>query len=108
MSRYRDADRCTGRTTRMLQALPEGGCIVVVHDSHFKPYVLDMLVRLRGRDFCKSVRLVSLEQAEGAVRGSRYPVFVDHHVSDFAFSQNRRVWEQYRKLLDCIQAGRVV
>lgn len=64
MIEYVDNQRGSGRTKRMVMSLPEGGCVVVIHESGFRLYLQHMIGDLRGGEFLKSVRIVPLADSE--------------------------------------------
>lgn len=71
----------TGKTKAMVEALPEGGSVVIVHNGQTADYVRRMIVDLRGRHVMLNTRVrtvASCDAAVGALLGVREPVFVDH------------------------------
>lgn len=84
-----DPFRGTGRTKRMVMQLPEDGCVVVAHNQDGLIYINHMINDLRGREFLKSVRLVSLPYVENLC-GLDLPIFVDHFVLEYAFDRHLR------------------
>lgn len=91
-----DPNRGTGRTKRMVMSLPEGGCIVVAHNFIGHEHIKRMIGDLRGGDFLKSVRLVTLDRVE-SLRGLDLPIFVDHFVVEYAWDRHLR--REYEMLL---------
>lgn len=83
--------RGTGRTTRQLAGLPDGGVYVVAHQpstQHCKALLVDVLGRRSD-----AVRFVTLEQVRhSALRGlSRTtPIDVDHHAWHVARCDERQ------------------
>lgn len=75
--------RQTGRTSRMIEALPEDGCFVVVWKMEHAQGLKRVLQKMRPEVDLKSVHFISAvsrEQVIEKVRGSRLPVYVDHIV----------------------------
>lgn len=78
-----DPYRGTGRTTRQLAALPDGGVYVVAH-PHLRPYVEGLLVDM-GRD-PSAVRVLPATTAAERLKGVPVgtPIAVDHYVWEAA------------------------
>jgi hypothetical protein len=104
MTDYADNQRGSGRTKRMVMSLPEGGCVVVIHENSFRDYLRHLIDDLRGGSFLKSVRIVPLADSERYLRGLRLPIFVDHYVSEYAFlhRRNSRIYHDYQWLMNYI------
>lgn len=74
-------ERGTGRTLRMVKALPPEGSIVVVHHPSMREYVRKMISDVHNRDVEASTLVISADNphiAERHLRGRVCPVFVDH------------------------------
>lgn len=99
--------RQTGKTKAMVEALPEGGSIVIVHNGAMADYVRRMIEDLRGGRIAlvTKVRTVATyDAAMGALTGVRLPVFLDH-----AFEEHARpvVKAVVAELMSGIAAGQL-
>ncbi|MFY9294006.1 MAG: hypothetical protein WAP03_25425 [Methylorubrum rhodinum] len=79
--------RGTGKTKAMVEGLPEGGSIVIVHHGASADYVRRMIRDLRGRhvEAATTVRAVTSRfEADRVLRGMHRRVFIDHAFEDCA------------------------
>lgn len=76
--------RRSGRTTRMLQQLPETGAIVVVPSVAHAARMERDIFNIRGSTVClvTKVAVVSGSPDLHQLRGVSLPIFVDHSVAD--------------------------
>lgn len=77
------AGRRTGRTYRTIEALPDGGTLVV-HAEAMRPYVREQL-RKQGRR-SDAIRVVNWRSVCGPLRGATGPMAIDHAVYDCAMA----------------------
>ena len=85
--------RRSGRTTRMIQALPEDTiCIVIAWHTPGKSEMQRLVHELRGAAFAQYVRFVTLAGQENCakLRGLHDPVWADHFVWEEASIETRR------------------
>jgi hypothetical protein len=92
---YKDDNRGTGRTTRMLQAASKrrrhtGRVLVVVHSANMIRYC-ELLSRKLDLDI-PSAEIVTVTNARMRIRGMHYAdIFVDHFVEQSAY-ESTRAW----------------
>lgn len=79
--------RRTGKTKAMVETLPAGGSVVIVHSHQFGRYVKKMIYDLRGPEVLKKTRVIPVRQPSDTNRlqGIRSPIFVDHAWAELTY-----------------------
>lgn len=73
-------DRRTGKTYRMVQALPENGAIIIVPSYPIRDYILNMLRDVRGSEIANRCRIIVIRNHMDIwqLDGLNKPVVFDH------------------------------
>jgi hypothetical protein len=91
------SDRCTGRTSRQLKALPDGS-IYIVRDEYEKRHCL-RLIRYMGRRQ-DAIRIVCTSDCRGPEKLRRFPHStlwdIDHHAELPRHGDWRAILTRYR------------
>ena len=76
--------RGEGRTRAMVEALPETGAFVVVHNAVLRRYVMTMIRQMRGAETASRCRVVAVSNHGDLAQlvGASRPIVIDHAVED--------------------------
>lgn len=88
-SKDQDHSRGTGRTKRMIEALPEDGAVVIVHNRPMTDYVRHMIIDVRGLEVAASCKVICITNHNDVwnLKGDKRPIHVDHTFWDLASSE---------------------
>lgn len=77
--------RGVGQTRNLIYTLPNERCMVVTHNRTIGRHIENFLKEVRGTDFAKNVKVISVSSIEDVVKMSGYShlVFFDHSFFDF-------------------------
>lgn len=83
--RYVDLGRRTGKTTMMVNSIPDGPCVIVTVSYEWKTWILDYLRKNRPEYDDRNIKVIvakTIWDVEEQLRGNKDPVFFDNAFFD--------------------------
>ena len=93
IDKWEETQRQTGRTTDLIDSLPNEHCTVVVHNTNMKKHFLDMVRKLRPELKLSNIKVIHIHTFNDTEQYKFKPVYFDNAA---LYIMNRNLVEEFK------------